>query len=345
MKNKFLTIISLFLILGALFGFFYKRTKTPKIYSRSKLLMDTIVEIKVYSNSADIANKAMDLAFERGKYLAENIFDYHISTSELYKLNQIQNVPQKVSKELLTTLKLASDLSQKTNGAFDITCGSLKNLWNFEEAPFSIPPIDSINKVLKYVNYENVIIHGDSVFIKEKTIIDLGAIAKGYIADEMMSILKQNNIKKALINAGGDVALYDITNMRDWIVAVQHPRKADSFLGLIKLKNGAIATSGDYERFFFDNDKRYHHILNPKTGYPAQGLISVSILAEKAVLADMLATAVFVLGKEEGQRLIENWENTEALIVSDKGEIITTSGMKDKLLDCAEQIQISNSKQ
>lgn len=311
---------------GIAIRFYYQQKNRLERYNRTKLLMDTVVDVKVYSRDSQHAEKAVNLAFERGEFLAENVFDYDNENSELAHLNRnAGKTGKRVSPELLEVLEMGVELSEKTNGAFDVTTGALKKLWNFEEKPFRIPASDSIQNALRYVNYNFIKIYGDSVFIEKKgTIVDLGAIAKGYIADEMLKILNEHHVEKALVNAGGEVALYNFTNSRQWGVAVQHPRKPDEPLTIIDLGNGAVATSGDYERFFVKNEKRYHHILNPKTGYPADSLISVTILSENAALADMLSTAVFVLGEKEGLEFIENYENCQAILVSHTGKVIYT---------------------
>jgi thiamine biosynthesis lipoprotein len=325
-KKKIATFFIILLIAGIGIRLYYQQNNRLELYNRTTLLMDTVVDVKVYSQDSQRAEKAVDLAFERGEFLAETVFDYDNENSQLAYLNRnAGKTGKRVRPELLEVLKMAVELSEKTNGAFDVTAGALKKLWNFEEKPFEIPASDSIQNALGHVNYNFIKIHGDSVFIeKTGTIVDLGAIAKGYIADEMLKILEENNVEKALVNAGGEVALYNFTNSRRWGVAVQHPRKPDEPLAIIDLESGAVATSGDYERFFVKQGKRYHHILNPKTGYPADSLISVTILSENAALADMLSTAVFVLGEKQGLAFIENYENCQAILVNPAGKVIYT---------------------
>ena len=187
------------------------------------------------------------------------------------------------------------------------------------------PTDNEIKETLKTVGYENIFIKNKYAELKPNTKITLGGIAKGYIIDKAIEVLKNNNINHALVNAGGDMRAIGNKGKDNWQIALQNPRDKKDSITTIQLNNKAVATSGDYERYFDDNFK-FHHIVDPRTGYSATELISVTILTDKAIDADALATSVFVLGKEKGLELIENLENTEGLIITSEKEIIKSSG-------------------
>ena len=165
--------------------------------------------------------------------------------------------------------------------------------------------------------------------IKQKKVgLNFGAIAKGYAVDRAIDVLKTLGIKEALVNAGGEISVIG----NDWIVGIQHPREINSIIKKIKLDGFTVATSGDYEQYFEVDGNRYHHILDPKTGYPSKGLQSVTIINKSNAIADALATAVFVMGKENGIKLIESLDDTEAMIIDDEGKIFYSSGFEKFLV-------------
>ena len=181
------------------------------------------------------------------------------------------------------------------------------------------------------VNYKNIILdeRNQTVEFKKKSMaLDLGAIAKGYALDRAIKVLQGRGVKEALINVGGDVR---VMGERVWKIGLQHPRKEKEVLAVIRLKDQAIATSGDYQRYFIEEGKRYHHIINPKTGYPAQKCMGVTIFAPQATQADILATGIFILGPETGMKLIEFLEGVEGIIIDSQGKILLSSNLKGRL--------------
>jgi len=179
------------------------------------------------------------------------------------------------------------------------------------------------------VGYEKLVLEGNWVRFKEKGMqIDLGGIAKGYAVDKAIEVLKKNGVRQALVNAGGDLyALGKTSQGEKWGIGIQHPRQEGNIFAVIKVKDGAVATSGDYQRYFMLEGKRFAHIVNPMTGWTVQDVpMSVTIIAPDAVSADALATGVFVLGPEEGMKLIEGLGGIEGMIVSEEMKIVTSSG-------------------
>ena len=171
---------------------------------------------------------------------------------------------------------------------------------------------------------------GDNKIIKKENVgLNFGAIAKGYAVDKAIDVLKKHEIKEALVNAGGEISVIG----NDWIVGVQHPRENNSIIKKIKLAGFTVATSGDYEQYFTVAGNRYHHILDPKSGYPSKGLQSATIINKSNSIADALATSVFVMGKENGLKLIETLDGTEAMLIDSEGKIFYSSGFENFLID------------
>jgi len=313
-----------------------------KEYSKVGFLMDTVVEVKVCHKNKTEAEKAIDASMEEMRRVEEKMSRF-LPESEVSKINKeaLINNPEHslsgdgwitVSDELSSVLGEAVYISDLTKGSFDITIYPLCRTWKFDGETVKVPDRREIVEKLKLVNYKNMIVENGRVkFAKRSMGIDLGGIAKGYAVDAAIRVLKEKNIKSAMVNAGGDIYVLGRKRGKPWRIGIRHPRKEGEILGIVELEDKAIVTSGDYERFFFSEGKRYHHILNPKTGYPADGCQSVTIVAEKATFADGLATGVFVLGPEEGMNLIENLKEVEGVIVNKEGEVSISSGLGSKI--------------
>lgn len=289
--------------------------------------MDTEVEITLPQGSEE----DFAAAFNEMKRI-EKLMDVHNPESELSRINKLADKrPIKVSKEIFEVLKGAREYSALTSGAFDVSIRPLSRLWGERGKLKEIPEVREIEERLSLVNYKNIILNERNQtveFKREGVALDLGGIAKGYALDCVVKVLKERGIKEALINAGGDIR---VMGGRNWRVGLQHPRKENEVLAVIELKDQAIATSGDYQRYFIKEGKRYHHIINPETGYPAQKCMSVTIIGPSATQADILATGVFVLGPERGMELIESLKDVEGIIIDSQGKILLSSGLREKL--------------
>ena len=298
-----------------------------KFPSKKEFLMDTEVEIILpHGSEEDFA-----AAFNEIRRI-EKLMDIHDPESEISRINRLANKESiKVSKEIFEVLEKTLEYSRLTSGAVDVSIRPLSVLWGERGKLKEVPEAREIEKKLPLVNYRNIILNERNQtveFKREGVALDLGGIAKGYALDCAIRVLKERGIKEALINAGGDIR---VMGERVWKVGLQHPRKENEVLAVIKLKNRAIATSGDYQRYFIKEGKRYHHIINPETGYPALECMSVTILAPQATQADILATSIFILGSEKGMELIESLEGVEGIIIDAQGEILFSSGLKGKL--------------
>jgi thiamine biosynthesis lipoprotein len=218
--------------------------------------------------------------------------------------------------------------AEKTAGAFDITIGPAQELWDFD-AP-SLPSKDSIADAIKKINFRKIQLEEQNIFLPVKGMrLNLGAMAKGYAVDKAIEILKKNKFKNAWINAGGDLkSIGKISDQLNWRIGLQHPRNSESLLASFSISGSAVATSGDYQKYFKQNGKRYHHILDPQTGYPATtGSMSVTVIAKNVMDADALSTAIFILGSEKGIALLNSLNNVEELIVNNNEELSVSRNM------------------
>ncbi|MDH3973559.1 MAG: FAD:protein FMN transferase [Deltaproteobacteria bacterium] len=306
-----------------------------KVIKRTRVLMDTVVEITLFNEGdAGKNNEAVSAAFDEIKRL-ENLLGRHQEGSDIRQANTRPGKGIKVSPETLEVMNSALRFSKISGGAFDITVGKLSELWNFEEGRKTPPHEDEIKSALQGSGASSVTLDLSSATVKtsNKVHLDLGGIAKGYIIDKAAKILLAKGIEDFIINAGGDMVIRGKKKGKQWRIGIQHPRKKGEVIAHIDVEENesAIVTSGDYERFFTHKGKRYHHILSPKTGYPADELMSVTIKAEDAVTADALSTAIFVLGPTEGLKLIESLQGVEGMLIDKDRNIVVSKGLAGKV--------------
>jgi len=240
-----------------------------------------------------------------------------------------------VPEELLKLVVEAKQISAQTDGKFDISFGALGGLWRYKAEKPTLPDPSLIEARLPLVDYRAILVDREKKTIalaKPGMAIGLGAIAKGYAVDRVAHILRSHGEDNFIINGGGDLFISGRKGDRPWKVGIQNPRDRASYFARFPVtRPGAVVTSGDYEKFFELDGKRYHHILDPDTGYPARGTVSVTILADSAARADALATGVFILGPEKGMELIEADDTLEGVIVTDELIPLVSSGLKDTI--------------
>jgi len=288
---------------------FLSSCQAQELYRDNRVTMGTFVEV----TSPD--KRAAGIVFAEIKRV-EDLLSKYKPDSEVAKLNTMGKL--EVSPDTLYIIKKAKEFWVLTDGAFDITVGPLMDLWGFTEKRYYLPKEEEIKDTLNLIGSDKIILNEGQNLVKFKTSgikIDLGAIAKGYTIDCAVKRLKEKNIKSCLINAGGDIYCLGDNFGKPWSIAVQDPGGKD-FLDYLKLKDKAIATSGDYEQYFIKDNKRYAHIFNPQTGYPAEsGVVSVTVIAPDALTADALATSIFVLGKEKGEALVKKFPDVEVKVI------------------------------
>lgn len=265
----------------------------------------------------------------------EHLISSWKETSETSKINRNAGIaPVKVSKELLDLIDRAIVLSRLTDGAYDISYASMDKVWKFDGSLTAMPSADLIKKSVEKVGYENIQITktNSTVFLKNEGMkIGFGGIGKGYAADRAKELLIAKGATAGIINASGDMNTWGKQpNGKSWEVAITNPIDKNKAFGLLPINEGAVVTSGNYEKYVLLDGERYSHIINPKTGYPAQGILSVTVFAPKAELADALATATFVMGIEVGLNLINQLPGVECIIIDDKGKLYQTDNIKIK---------------
>ncbi|WP_265444637.1 FAD:protein FMN transferase [Acetivibrio straminisolvens] len=331
MTKKFAAIIlSMVLCMGVLFascGY-----NSSNFYETQDFLMGTFVLQKIYHENADaIAKEVNDRITE-----IEAAMTINKPRGEVNLLNDAAGKEYvSLGEDTLYVLDKAKQYSEISKGAFDVTIGPLVKSWGvFTDNP-KVPSKTEIDDLLNLVNYKDINIdfeNSKAMLAKQGQIVDLGGIAKGFAADEAVEIYKKHGVKSAMISLGGNIlTLGAKPDGRPWNVGIRNPRGKDSsYIGIVSVKDKAVVSSGDYERFFKKDGVRYHHILDPKTGYPANtGLIGTTIISDYSIDADALSTTVFVLGLEEGMKLIESLEGVEAVFITEDKEIYVTDGLKD----------------
>jgi thiamine biosynthesis lipoprotein len=327
-------------------------TSENKEVQKHVFKMDTIMNIKAYGPKAE---KAIDAAFQRIDEI-EQMASASIESSDVSKINLAAGKDAvKVHPEILEMIKTAVTYSELSNGAFDITVGPLIKLWGIGTENERVPSDSEIKETLPLIGYKNISINEtDSTIklLKEGMSIDLGGIAKGYAADETAKILKDYGVKSAVISLGGS-SVYTLGEKADkslWAVAVQHPRKAEDnqYACVIRMPEQALSTSGDYERYFMKDGKRYHHILDPFTGYPADaGVMSDTIIISKDtpncnMLADILTKVTFVSGTHKGFQIIDGLSGVECLAITTDNKIYKSSGWKDGVENISPDFSVQN---
>jgi thiamine biosynthesis lipoprotein len=293
-----------------------------KSLKRSQMIMGTTVEITVIPPDEE----AIKAAFEEIRKV-DALMSTYKENSEVSILNR--EGENRLSAKTLQVIRESLNFSELTGGAFDITCRPLINLWKKAKKEKVIPPPEEIKKALSLVGYQKILLEGDRARFKQRGMqIDLGGIAKGYAVDRAIEVLRKNGIRRALVNAGGDLyALGNGPGGEKWQVGIQDPRQEDKLLGIIKVKDVGVATSGDYRRYFTIEGRRFSHIVNPKTGQTVQDVpMSVTVIASDATTTDALATGVFVLGPHAGMELIDSLPQVEGMIVSEGMKTITSQG-------------------
>lgn len=296
--------------------------------SKNGFFLDTVVSLTLYGTKEEAP---LDECFS----LLENFESLLSRTkegSDIWNINHSGGNPVTVSEETAQLLQIALHYCELSDGAFDITVAPLLDLWNFqpEQHKGTVPDPEEIREALSHINYKNIQLNGTTVTLLDpKAAIDLGGIAKGYIADCIRDLLVSKGYHSALINLGGNVLTVgtkpDGTAFR---VGIRKPfSESGEQIAIVACEDRSVVTSGTYERYFEQDGKRYHHILNPADGYPVEnGLASVTILSPDSIDADALSTACFVLGPERGMELIESLDGIEALFVTEDLEQIVSSG-------------------
>lgn len=346
MKNKILkySILAAIIILSIVQ---VGCTKELQMVSDSTYMLGTYLQLSVWTTNKQEGMDTIKSSFERIKEI-ENKMSTNLDESEIGQINlNAGKTYVEVSEETVDIIERAIHYAELTNGAFDPAIGKLVKLWGIGTENERIPTQDEIQNALQFVDYQKIEFQGDNkVKLSEADMrIDLGGIAKGYAADEVTKIMKNKGIKHAIINLGGNVVtLGKKADGTSWKVGIQDPfEPTGTHMGVIEVYDQTVVTSGNYERYFMADDKRYHHIIDPKTGYPAEnGIISATIITNSSTDADGLSTSIYVLGVEKGMQLIESLENVECIIITEDKKVYTSTGLTERFQIIDSSFQIEN---
>ena len=296
-----------------------------QIFKKKQSLLGSPFEITVVAKDSVQGNLFSDLAIAEVKRI-ENLISDWIPTSQISKVNQNAGVvPVKVDKEVYDLVDRATKISKLTSGAFDISYASMDRIWKFDGSMKEMPTEEAIRKSVEKVGYQNIILNSKdtTIFLKNKGMkLGLGGIGQGYIADKIKVLLQEKGCNSGLVNVSGDINTWGKQpNGNLWTVGIVNPMNKNKVFATFPLDDSAVETSGSYEKYVTFNGKRYSHIIDPRTGYPATGIISVSVFAKQTELADALATGIFVMGVEVGLDLVNQLKGIGCIIVDDKGGI------------------------
>lgn len=296
-------------------------TQTDQDLTYTDMLFDTVINIQILDPADESILDGLKKLCE--KY--DTMFSATNTDSELYKLNHANGQPFTVSSETANLIQEGIHYSELSGGAFDLTIEPVSALWDFKADKPTVPSSDAIAQAVSHVDYTKVDIQDNTVTLEDPEAgIDLGAIAKGYIADQVKTYLKKQGIKHAIINLGGNV---DVIGTKPdgskYNIGIQKPfDESGEAITSVQLKDQTVVTSGIYERYFKKNGKLYHHILDPRTGYPCENnLYSVSIITDSSTKADALSTTCFLLGYEKGMELIQSMDGVKAIFITDDEKV------------------------
>ncbi len=324
MKNLILALFSLTTM-----------TSFGQIAHKRKLsMLGSPFEITVVTKDTVKANEYIDLAIAEVKRIENQISDW-IPTTPISQVNQNAGVKSiKVPLEVFELVERSIKISELTSGAFDISYASMDKIWKFDGSMKSMPTEEAIKKSVIKIGYKNIVLDKkeQTIFLKyEGMKLGLGGIGQGYIADKVKELLFSKGCKAGLVNVSGDINAWGRQpDGRTWFVGIVNPINKNKVFASFPLEDNAVETSGSYEKFVIFNDQRYSHIIDPRTGYPSTGVVSVSVFAKQTEIADALATGVFVLGVEVGLDLVNQLKGIGCIIVDDKGVVHTSKNIDIK---------------
>jgi FAD:protein FMN transferase len=308
--------------------------RKDRVIKETRTSMYTIVTITVVSDTSDNARKAIEESYIELDRIA-SLLNFYSETSELSAINRNAGIaPVKVSTETIDLIEKSIRISEVTDGAFDITVGSLVKLWDMKKRV--IPDKKTIDETRKNVGYKNIIVDrsASTIFIKKKGVsIDLGGIVKGYAADRVVDVLMRNGIKSGIAQVGGEVRSFGKRpDGGQWTVGIQNPRQKgsdDEIIATIDISDKAISTSGDYNKYFEKDGRRYHHLIDPETGYPSLNCGGATVIADNATKSDGFSK-LYILGPQKGIAVAKK-AGVEVIFIDCNGEIAMSAGLKERI--------------
>lgn len=291
--------------------------------SKSGFYLDTVITITLYNTEDEALLKdGLSLC-----HTYDQMFSKTNQNSDIYKINNSHGMPVTVSDETIYLLKEGISFYQQTDGLFDISIGAVSKLWNFKSDAPSIPASDILQKQLALVDCTQIHIEGNTVTVPDGMEFDLGGIAKGYIGDKMKEMYEKKGVTNGLLNLGGNIICIGTPLDKDsFHIGIQKPFSENETIYSLHINDKCVVTSGIYERCFTLNGQLYHHILNPKNGYPIEtDLYSVSIVCDNSMLADVLSTSALMLGLEDGSAFIKNYDHVQAIFITTDYEVVVVN--------------------
>lgn len=303
-------------------------------HKRKLSMLGSPLEMTVVAKDTVQGNEFIDLAIAEVKRVEYLISDW-IPTTQISQVNQNAGIKAvKVDKEVYELVERAIKVSQITSGAFDISYASMDKIWKFDGSMKVMPTEEAIKKSVSKIGYKNIILDPkeQTIFLKNVGMkLGLGGIGQGYIADKVKELLFSKGCTSGIVNVSGDINAWGKQpDGKPWTVGIVNPLNKNKIFTTFPLENNAVETSGSYEKYVVFNGIRYSHIIDPRTGYPAQGVVSVSVFAKQTEIADALATGIFVLGVDVGLDLVNQLKGIECIIVDDKGKIHSSKGIDIK---------------
>jgi thiamine biosynthesis lipoprotein len=304
------------------------------IHKRKTSMLGSPFEINVVAKDTTEGNIYINMAIGEVRRIENEISDW-IPTTPISEVSRNAGLkPVKVPVEVFELVERAIKISEITSGAFDISYASMDKIWKFDGSMKEMPTPEAIKKSVAKIGYKNIILDKKehTIFLKmEGMKLGLGGIGQGYIADKIHTLLLSKGCDSGLVNVSGDIFAWGKQpSGKPWTVGIVNPMNKNKIFATFPLENSAVETSGSYEKFVVFDGKRYSHIIDPRTGYPATGVVSVSVFAKKTEIADALATGIFVLGVDVGLDLVNQLKGIECIIVDDKGKIFSSKGIDIK---------------
>ncbi|MBP7396238.1 MAG: FAD:protein FMN transferase [Flavobacterium sp.] len=320
--------VTLIFLLTSIFAF-GQVTHKRKLY-----MLGSPFEMTVVAKDTIQGNIYIDMAVAEVKRI-ENLISDWIPTTQISQVSKNSGIqPVKVDKEVYDLVERAIKVSQLTSGAFDISYASMDKIWKFDGSMKAMPTPEAIKQSVARIGYQKIVLDAkaQTIYLKEKGMkLGLGGIGQGYIADKIKDLLLSKGCTSGIVNVSGDINAWGYqTTGKPWTVAIVNPMNKNKVFATFPLENSSVETSGSYEKFVVFDGKRYSHIIDPRTGYPAQGVVSVSVFAKQTEIADALATGIFVLGVDVGLNLVNQLKGIGCIIVDDKGEIHTSKNIDIK---------------
>ena len=303
-----------------------------KVFRRSLKLMGNHFEFSVVADDEVWANARIEEGIREVQRI-EKIFTTYDPDSETNRINAHAGIrPIVVDAEVFNLIQRSKKISDLTQGAFDISYGSIdKRLWNFDKNMTALPDVETAKQMVRLINYKNVILDDKktTIFLKEKGMrIGFGGIGKGYAADRVKAVMHQSGVQSGIVNASGDLTVWGQQPTGEkWTIGIADPDKRDLPFGSIQLSDVSVATSGSYEKFVVIDGTKYSHTIDPKTGLPVRGIKSVTIICPSAELADALATPVTVMGISSGLNLIDQMKGVACIIIDDNNNLYSSKNI------------------